>query len=81
VQSGRQDRVSRWVPLVRLDLVTRRHQNEQEAVGRSRNYEEVGRYDLADVIPRERAPGSATGAGAVAPCISEIRWATTGFSS
>ena len=38
-------------------IVSQEHQHEQEAVGRSRNHEEVGRYDLADVIPQERAPG------------------------
>ena len=33
------------------------HQHEQEAVGRRRDHEEIGRDDLADVIPQECAPG------------------------
>ena len=32
-------------------------QDEQEAVGRGRDDEEIGRDDLADVIPQEGAPG------------------------
>jgi hypothetical protein len=38
-------------------IVGEEHQDEQEAVGRRRDYEEIGRHDLADVIPQERAPG------------------------
>jgi hypothetical protein len=33
------------------------HQDEQEAIGRGRDHEEIGRHNLADVIPQERAPG------------------------
>jgi hypothetical protein len=38
-------------------VVGEEHQNEQEAVGRRRDDEEIGRDDLADVIPKEGAPG------------------------
>jgi hypothetical protein len=31
-------------------VVGEEHQDEQEAVGRSRDHEEIGRHDLADVI-------------------------------
>jgi hypothetical protein len=33
------------------------HENEQEAAGDGRDDEEIGRYDLADVILQEGAPG------------------------
>ena len=38
-------------------IVGEEHQDEQEAVGRGRDHEEIDRYDLADVIPQEGAPG------------------------
>ena len=38
-------------------IVGEEHQDEQEAAGRRRDHEEIGRHDLADVIPQERAPG------------------------
>ena len=38
-------------------IVGEEHQDEQEAVGHRRDHEEIGRDDLADVIPQERAPG------------------------
>jgi hypothetical protein len=38
-------------------IVGEEHQDEQESVGHRRDYEEIGRHDLADVIPQERAPG------------------------
>jgi len=37
------------------EFATHKHQDEQETVGRSRDDEEIGRHDLADV-PQERAP-------------------------
>src|SRR5712691_6256737 len=37
-------------------IVGEEYQDEQEAVGRGRDHEEIGRDDLADVIPQERAP-------------------------
>jgi len=37
-------------------IVGEEHQDEQEAVGRSRDPEEIGRHDLVDMIPQERAP-------------------------
>jgi hypothetical protein len=36
-------------------IVGEEHQDEQETVGRSRDHEEIGRHDLADVIPQEGA--------------------------
>jgi hypothetical protein len=38
-------------------IVGEEHQDEQEAVGRSRDLEEIRRHDLADVVPQECAPG------------------------
>jgi hypothetical protein len=38
-------------------IVSDEHQDEQETVGRSRDYEEISRHDLANVIPQERTPG------------------------
>ena len=38
-------------------IVSEEHQDEHETVGRSRDHEEIGRHDLADVIPQERPPG------------------------
>jgi hypothetical protein len=38
-------------------LVGEGREDEREAVGQSRGHEEVGRHDLADVSPHERAPG------------------------
>ena len=38
-------------------IVCEQHQHEQEAVGHRRNHEEIGRHDLADVIPQKRGPG------------------------
>jgi hypothetical protein len=38
-------------------IVGEEHQDEQEAGGHGRDDEEIGRHDLADVIPQERAPG------------------------
>jgi hypothetical protein len=37
-------------------IVREEDQDEQETVGHRRDYEEIGRHDLADVIPQERAP-------------------------
>ena len=37
-------------------IVGEEHQDEQEAVGRGRDDEEISRHDLADVISQERAP-------------------------
>ena len=38
-------------------IVGEEHQDEQEAVGRGRDDEEIGRHDLTDVILQEGAPG------------------------
>jgi len=38
-------------------IVGEEYQDEQEAVGRRRDHEEIGRHDRADVMPQERAPG------------------------
>jgi hypothetical protein len=38
-------------------IVSEEHQDEQEAVGRGWDDEEIGRHNLADVIPQEGAPG------------------------
>ena len=32
------------------------HQHEQQPAGRGRNYEEIRRHDLSDVVRQERAP-------------------------
>jgi hypothetical protein len=37
-------------------IVGEEHEDEQEAVGGNRDHEEIGRYDLADVISQECAP-------------------------
>jgi hypothetical protein len=37
-------------------VVREEHEDEQEAIGRRRDHEKIGRHDLADVIPQERAP-------------------------
>jgi hypothetical protein len=37
-------------------IVGEKYQDEQKAVGRRRDHEEIGRDDLADVISQERAP-------------------------
>jgi hypothetical protein len=37
-------------------IVGKEHQDEQQAASRGRDHEEIGRDDLADVIPQERAP-------------------------
>jgi hypothetical protein len=37
-------------------IVSEERQDEQEAVGCSWDHEEIGRHDLADVIPQEGAP-------------------------
>jgi len=34
-------------------IVGEEHQDKQQAVGRGRDHEEIGRDDLADVIPSE----------------------------
>ncbi len=49
-------------------IVSEEHQDEQQAVGRGRDHEEIGRDDLADVIPQERAPRFAMEASGAAPC-------------
>lgn len=49
-------------------IVGEAHQDEQQAGGRRRDHEEIGRHDLAAMIPQERAPGLRAGAGG--PCIS-----------
>jgi hypothetical protein len=36
-------------------IVGEEHQDEHEAVGHGRDHEEIGRHDLADVIPQEGA--------------------------
>jgi len=38
-------------------IMGEKHKDEQEAVGDSPDHEEIGRRNLADVIPQERAPG------------------------
>ena len=38
-------------------IVREEDQDEQETVSHRRDDEEIGRYDLADVITQERAPG------------------------
>src|ERR1700680_483712 len=38
-------------------IVGEEYQDEQEAVRRGRDDEEIGRDDLADVVPEEGAPG------------------------
>jgi len=53
-------------------IVGEEHQDEQEAAGRGRDHEEIGRYDLADVIPQERPPGL-RGRLAPAPHVSRDR--------
>jgi len=37
-------------------IVREEDQDEQETVGHRRDDEEIGRHDLPDVIPQERAP-------------------------
>jgi hypothetical protein len=37
-------------------IVGEEHQDKHEAAGHSRDHEEIGRHDLADVIAQERAP-------------------------
>jgi len=54
-------------------IVREEDQDEQETVGHGRDDEEIGRHDLAHVIPQERAPGLGGRRAAVAQVFRDRR--------